>query len=238
MKNTRFGDNRTGVCTNPELSREMMEGMESFPPTSVGTEASIATELADYVETDGGFGTVPRPQVEMPTVDEDSWALFIDKLGERLAFERTGVRLYEGLIVKLDVHGGELPQGPEREDLEHIRDEELEHFHALEAAMLELGADPTAVTPCADAVGVIGSGIGQVINDPRAHLLPSLEAVLVAELADNDGWDTLIELARGVGQAEMAAQFEGFAENERDHLMRVRTWIAAAQGRIPPMGPQ
>lgn len=235
MENTRFGDNRTGLSTNPALSREMLEGMEDFPPTSVSDEADMVAAMAHYMASEVGLGSVPQPNQAPPQgVDEASWALFVDKLGERLAFERTGVRLYEGLIVKLEASGELLPQGPDREGLEHIRDEELEHFHALEECMLEIGADPTAVTPSADMVGVLGSGIGQVIGDPRANLLASLEAVLVAELADNECWEALVELAVGVGQEAMAERFESFVEQEQEHLMMVRTWVAGAQGRAAP----
>jgi rubrerythrin len=236
-QNARFGDNRTGVCADPGLARDMTEGMEAFPPTSVGDETDLAAEMALYVEASEGLGSVPPlPQQALPDADEDEAALFVDKLGERLAFERSGVRLYDGLIAKLEAHG-EMPQGPTREDLERLRGEELEHFHALEESMLALCGDPTAVTPSADAAGVIASGVAQVLGDPRAGMLASLEAILVAELADNEGWDTLIELARGVGLEDVAERFEGFAEQEREHLTLVRMWIAMAQGRTAPSEP-
>jgi rubrerythrin len=234
MHNTRFGDNRTGLSANPDLSREMLEGMERFPPSSVGDESDLAAEMADYVDADGGVGSVPMPEFEPEDVDEDSLAFFIDKLGERLAFERTGVRFYDGLLAKFDAYDGELPQGPEREELERIREQELEHFQALAESMLELGGDPTAVTPSADVVGVLGSGIGMVIGDPRTSLLASFEAILVAELADNECWTALAELARNLGYEDMAERFEGFLEEEQEHLMLVRTWVAACQGRETP----
>jgi hypothetical protein len=61
----------------------------------------------------------------------------------RLAFERSGVRLYNLLIQK---HASRKPEGPPEEtELQHIRDEELDHM--LEGWLLELGADPTMITP-------------------------------------------------------------------------------------------
>lgn len=230
-QNPRFGDNRTGVSADPGSSREMLDGMECFPPTSVSDEADLVAEMAYYVEASGGVGSVPLPVEPQPEdIDEATWTLFVDKLGERLAFERTGVRIYDALIAKLEAHE-ELPRGPERENLQRLRDEELEHFHGLEECIFAIGGDPTALTPSADVVGMIAEGVGKVLGDPRVGLLASLEAVLVAELADNECWETLVELARIVGQDEMAERFEIFAEQEQDHLMQVRSWIAAAQGR-------
>jgi rubrerythrin len=210
-QDSRFGDNRTGVSANPDL----------------------AAEMAPYMDASEGLGSVPCLREPLPEVDEDSAALFVDKLGERLAFERSGVRLYDGLIAKLDAHP-DLPNGPDRDELERIRNEELEHFHALEESLLEIGADPTTVTPSADAVGVLAEGVGKLVSDPRASLLTALEAILVAELSDNECWETLIELARNAGLEAMAERFEGFAEHEQEHLMLVRMWIATAQGRAAP----
>jgi hypothetical protein len=45
--------------------------------------------------------------------------LLLDKLGERLAFERSGTRLYEALVSKHDAFGS-FSGGPSREDLEHV----------------------------------------------------------------------------------------------------------------------
>src|SRR5690606_13279747 len=156
--------------------------------------------------------------------------LFIDKLGERLVFERSGVRVYEALLSKLDAYG-EFDGGPERADLVHILSEEYEHYRALEEALEDLGADPTALTPSANLTATMASGIVAVILDARTTLAQSLEALLLLELADNDCWESLVELARGAGQDRLVETFERALQAERDHLLNVREWIAAAQGR-------
>ncbi len=45
------------------------------------------------------MGTLPDPQ-------EGATAVLMDKLGERLAFERSGTRLYDALLVKCETLGG------------------------------------------------------------------------------------------------------------------------------------
>jgi hypothetical protein len=70
-----------------------------------------------------------------------------------------------------------------------------------------------------------------VIVDPRTTLLQSLEAILMAELADNACWEALIELAQDAGENKLVTQFQEAFRNEQDHLAKVQTWLAAGQGR-------
>ena len=53
----------------------------------------------------------------------------MDKLGERLAFERAGTRLYEALVSKYDAYGS-FTGGPSRDDLEHVMQEEYRRYDA------------------------------------------------------------------------------------------------------------
>ena len=97
----------------------------------------------------------------------------------------------------------------------------------MRRAIEKLGGDPTAMTPAADIGGVSMSGVMQVVCDPRAQLADSLHAILTAELVDNDGWELLIQLARGLGQEEMAQSFTQARDQEHLHLVRVRAWVMA-----------
>jgi hypothetical protein len=96
--------------------------------------------------------------------------------------------------------------------------------------MEKLGGDPTAVTPSADLQATIGHGITKVIVDPRTTLLQSLEAILVAELADNACWETLSTMAQAAGEDKLAAQCKQALATEAEHLAKVRAWVAAGQG--------
>ena len=236
-KPTDIGKNRTGIATSPFDSKDTVEGAQQGAQnvnTGLLDGARYAAEKLSWSTDADPVGTMPPPltvkgvattavqmlQGHKPTV-------FLDKLGERLAFERSGVRLYEALIVKVaagDPHEG----GPTREDLEHIRDDELRHFAIVRDAMRRLGADPTAVTPCADVTAVMSIGLVQVLNDPRTTLTQCLEALLVAELVDNDAWVLLIDLADELGQDDLAREFRNALVQEEVHLEQVRSWIANA----------
>ena len=152
----------------------------------------------------------------------------MDKLGERLAFERTGVRLYAALISKLDALGG-FKGGPARPDLEGIMQEEYEHFMLLSGAIARLGGDPTVVTPSADLHATMTSGVMAVMVDARTTLVQCLEAALITELADNAAWEVLATLASQNGEADLAQLFEAAQQEEAEHLQSVKSWLAAAQ---------
>ena len=92
-------------------------------------------------------------------------------------------------------------------------------------AIRQLGADPTAQTPCADLVGVESMGLVQAMNDPRTSLVQSLHVMLDAELLDNAGWEMLIDLANRSGHADIAKQFAVALQQEARHLAHVRALV-------------
>ena len=81
------------------------------------------------------------------------------------------------------------------------------------------------MTPSADITGVASEGLLKVITDPRTSLAESLEALLTAELVDNDSWQMLIALAGNLGQDRLAKNFQGALEAEYRHLESVRRWL-------------
>ncbi len=235
MKKTSsdVGLNRTGIQTSPIDSKEAIEGAKQGLPSSLGTEAGILEVRALYAKEGDGLGTVPVPatlkgmfQTAKEMLKGTKPTVFIDKLGERLGFERTGVRLYQAALLKFDVHGT-WEGGPSREQLEKILRDELSHFILVREAIEKLGADPTALTPSANLVSVASKGIPEVLVDPRTNLVQCLEALMVAELTDNAGWELLIELAQGLGQNNLVDQFEQALGVEAEHLMLVRRWLIA-----------
>jgi rubrerythrin len=231
------GTNRTGVAVAPERSQEMLSGMEEFPPSAQGSAQEIAQVRIAYAQLAEPPGSVPLPPTlkgkiatTVQAIKGENPTLFVDKLGERLAFERAGTRLYEALVSKYDAYGS-FTGGPSRDDLEHVLQEEYRHFTMLQAAIEQLGGDPTAVTPSANLQATAAHGIQMVVVDPRTTLLQSLEAALIAELTDNACWETLIELAREAGEDALVEQFQEALTNEQDHLEKVQAWVAAGQGR-------
>jgi hypothetical protein len=95
----------------------------------------------------------------------------------------------------------------------------------VKSALESLGADPTAITPSANVASVEAMGIVQVITDPRTTLAQSLHAMLVAELADTEGWEILIELATRLGHDGMGDDFRDALRAEERHLAHVRQWV-------------
>jgi len=232
-----LGLNRTGIATSPQLAAEMVEGTREFPPSTNGDERTIGLIRGNYAKESDGLGSVPPPasikgmaKTALRGALGQRPTLTLDKLAERLAFERTGVRLYEALISKLDA-GGSYEGGPSREELVEMMQEEFSHFNLLTEVVAKMGGDPTVMTPSADLHATITKGVMEAIVDARTSLPQALEAMLVAELADGEAWDTLIELVRDSSSDIELRLFENAALEEAEHLERVRMWIAAAQGR-------
>ena len=220
--------NRTGMQTSPELAEELIEGANSAAPSSEGGPETIAQYRAEYIAAGFPIGSMPMmPVSEEAEADEEQagMAVMLDKLSERLAFERMGTRLYEALFNKVETLG-EVSPGPTLDQIRHIGEEELEHFLLLSETITELGGDPTVESPCADVAGVASMGIMQVLNDPRTTVTQCLQALLTAELTDNAGWELLIELADGLGYQEMKAEFETALSHEEEHLQNVRNWVS------------
>ena len=236
---SKMGENKTGLARGGR-EEAMVEGTEEFENLHAGDASGIAAERVERAkQATGGVGSMPPPagvkqvgKAAMGALVGGSPNLFIDKLGERLAFERMGVRLYDALLSKLAAYGG-FDGGPSKGDLERFRSEELEHLHLLIRSIEDLGGDPTVITPSANVIAVASQGITSVLVDARTSLEQSLGAILVAELADRDSWEGLIALAREAGQKEMARAFEEALSEEESHLRKVRLWVTNGMGLKP-----
>lgn len=228
---TDLGMNRTGVEMSPIDVQELLVGARTAQPSSEGDERALARYRATYFEQAEPIGTVPLPgtikgaaQSGLKKLGGKKPEVLIDKLGERLAFERTGTRLYDALLSKCEIRSEEAAGLP-IDQLREFRDEEARHFGLVWDAMKSLGADPTAQTPCADTSGVASMGLGQIVTDPRTSVAQSLHAVQLAELADHDGWQLLIALAQEMGLDEIAGQFRRALAEEERHLETIRLLI-------------
>jgi rubrerythrin len=248
-KQVKVGPNRTGfnaALMHSEDVRDFAEQQQSDGMTSEartqtgaaprGRDGGVAPGFAElhreYIEQAERIGSVPMPGTVKGVAGTVLTALkgmkqtvLMDKLGERLGFERTGTRLYDALILKCSAMAdGMIDAG----QLQEIRDEEQRHFELLTETIVALGGDPTSMTPCADVAGVAGMGWLQVISDPRTTLAQALNVTLSAELTDDASWQLLIELATELGQDELAQRFQTAAEAEARHVERVRMWLRNA----------
>jgi len=228
-----LGRNRTGVQMSPIDTAAMQDSDNAPIRGAPGDERALLDAREAVIAHAGGIGSIPAPGT--PTLKGDRPHILLDKLGERLAFERTGTRLYDALLAKCDVMPS-APAGMTRTHVEEIRRDEARHFLLLKDAIESLGGDPTAQTPSADVTGVESLGLVQVLSDPRTSLAQSLHALLTVELADRAGWQTLIALAGEAGQDDLVAGFTLALDDERRHLALVQGWYHEAIGLTPVPG--
>jgi len=227
-----LGMNRTGMQTSPMDAERLLKATADFEPDIAELDVADA-RMAVIAEADP-IGSVPVPATMKGVANAGMQMLtghkahaLLDKLAERLAYERSGTRLYDAFVTKCEAYSDEL--GPISLDtVRQFRDEEAEHVRIIDDAVRSIGGDPTAATPCADLTGVETMGLMQVVTDPRTSVIQSLHAVLVAELADEPAWELLSESARAMGQTEMADNFDAALAEERVHLETVRSWYAEA----------
>ncbi|HEX5352854.1 MAG TPA: ferritin-like domain-containing protein [Rhodanobacteraceae bacterium] len=225
------GHNRTGVKASPMDGRKLESITSDAPPP----ESLQATRMREeYTRRADQFGSVPLvatakgvAEMALQALQGHRLASFIDRLGERLAFERSGVRAYQAVLVKIEALGT-WQGGPTRDLLQEQLDEELRHFHMLKRTLERLGADPTAMTPSADVAAVEASGVFKVLADPRTSLSQALHALLVLEDVDADGWDMLVEIAANNNQKDLASEFRNALASEETHKARVRGWLGKA----------
>lgn len=234
MEREHMGMNRTGIQMSPVDAKAMQE-IEPQVAQVDGDEA-VALVRAAYIAEANSLGSVPLPTTLRGSLATGSMLLkgespqlLMDKLGERIASERTGTRLYDALIAKCEVLLDDTISMT-MDDLRRIRADEARHMALVADAVDTLGGDPTAVTPSADLAGVESMGLIQVMNDPRTSIAQCLHALLTAELADRAGWEMLIALADAQDLDDLVLQFSEALDAEREHLALVETWYAEAIG--------
>jgi rubrerythrin len=235
MKNTSpMGMNRTGLQMSPFDSSAMQAAAPPVSDTITGDASAVSDMRSSYTTESEPIGSVPIPatvsgalSTGMSMLSGQQPQILIDKLGERLAFERAGTRLYDALIAKFDaMDTGDTSM--QLHELQRIRADEARHFTMIAAAIESIGGDPTAQTPSADLVGVEALGLIQVVTDPRTTLAQSLHAMLTAELSDRAGWEVLMILAEQSGQAALNSDFAIALQQEQEHLELVQKWYREA----------
>lgn len=229
---SKLGMNRTGIQMSPFDVKKMQSAAEA---SGGAIESPPRSQIREsYMSESDLIGSVPIPASVSGMLETAKEAMtghrpqvLMDKLGERLAFERSGVRLYEALLSKCIARLDEIPEDM-LDTLVRFKDEELQHFKLVHDALLQLGGDPTAETPCATIAGVESMGLVKVLTDPRTTIPQCLHAILSAELIDNTGWEGLVELTRQLGQDALAEQFEEALLDENTHLDQVKEWVLRA----------
>jgi rubrerythrin len=145
----------------------------------------------------------------------------VDYLAERLAFERSGVRLYDALLER--VREAEEPEVLSLVPLlERQRDEEHEHVTWLQGQLEGLGAGPHPMSARAQLSYEETRGFAHVILETGAPLPHLLHALLAAELVDHAGWDLLVALADEAQDGEAQRELHRRRDEEARHLALCR----------------
>jgi bacterioferritin (cytochrome b1) len=212
---------------SPEDSKRLLESADTVEPADPQALAFVRQQYIDEAEP---LGSVPMPATikgialtgaQLLTGKHPQ--LFLDKLAERLAFERGGTRIYDALITKFTA-ADTVDSIVTLQELMEIRNDEASHFFLLSETIRAMGGDPTSQTPSADLVGVETMGVIQVVSDPRTTFVESLHAVLTAELTDVAGWELLVTLADMIGESQTAERFRVALDEENEHLANVKQW--------------
>lgn len=222
--------NRTGTNISPLDSVKTINGASELTRPTKGDCTEIGNNRILHMQEAEGIGSISFPtsirgvtEIMQEQVMTGNHAM-MDKLGERLVFDRMGTRLYEALITKY--HGSKHQERlPELTRIEQFYLEKLKHFQNVSEVIGDLGGDPTALTPAADIMGTATAGWIQVLTDPRTTFLQSLEIILHLELVDNAGWELMIELAERNGLGDLAIQFQQILDEEAFHLITVKQWV-------------
>lgn len=254
MESTSLGMNRTGAAMSADGTRAMLDASAELTPMEAIDVGLMKASRMQYIAEADAVGSIPPPTSVKGVVKSGvaklkggNPSILLDKMAERLAFERSGTRLYDALITKYEAlsgNGSVLPDVMDviKEDkdgkvalhakgenaaqtLSRIRNEELAHFKLLSESIVGLGGDPTCITPCADVVGTASMGFMQVLTDPRTTLAQCLNVMVGAELTDNAGWELLIQLADEAGEGDLAGKFLGALAEEQEHVLIVRSWL-------------
>ena len=165
MQPTTTGQNRTGAATAVEGVRAMLDANARWaPPDPIDTTLAEADRGIYIIESDA-LGSVPPPvtiqgmlQSGLDKLSGERPEMLMDKIGERIAFERTGARLL------VDETYGDLTHGPR-----------------LPLAA-ELSERAISVASMSKAYGLPGLRVGWAITRDRAlqeELLAAKEQIVI-----------------------------------------------------------
>jgi hypothetical protein len=187
----------------------------------------LMKKAAGYVPTEGRIGRTLRKYSPIPIPSPRvNKAGLMDKLLERLRFEKAGVDLYDLVIARVD---GELPPDMMSTLRDH-RSEEAAHMEMLARHVLDLGGDPGAITPSVKVVEENASRLEAVVKSDNAKPIHRLQCLLDAELEDSVSWELLVALAREAGGADMVKDFLQAERRELEHVRDTRKLIARLTG--------
>jgi hypothetical protein len=226
-------NNRTGISMSPVDAPRLIEAAHRIAPDVQGDVSNLLRVRQDYIRNAPPIGHVPAPGTVKGVVSTvgkllqgKDTAFLIDRLGQRMAYERTGTRLYDAFLGKVQV----LPSwkgGPDSRTVTQIRQDQVSHARLVRDIIVDVGADPTALTPAANVTAVAALGFIQVLNDPRTSLVDCIDVLLGVAVTDVAAWDSLTDLVEAFGLTTATERCRSAWQQADEHARTVRGWLNA-----------
>jgi rubrerythrin len=199
------------LLCGPAFARASEDGTLGHP------RSGIPATAASRAQVRVALGKRRNP---MQKLAQRNSARILDLLGERMTFERAGVRLYDQILTRMRASADERIQAM-CETMEKHRAEEKEHEEWLGVQIRALGGNTEVMTEHSRLVEQESQGIEQVMRSDE-NIVHDFHALLSAELTDNAGWDLLKGLADELGDKDAKREFTRRLHEEEDHLLFVR----------------
>ena len=147
----------------------------------------------------------------------DKQNIYVQKVADRLAFERGETRLYSLAINRLQNSSKSSHQ--EIIDLLKVNRQNEENHAALVKEALR-SRDPGALESWElfDGVNLAYRGFFETIVNPHSDLPRIIQILFFAKLADHAEWEILIHLAQKVSEEKRMSQFEEALTEELKQL--------------------
>ncbi|HAO24189.1 MULTISPECIES: ferritin-like domain-containing protein [unclassified Methylophaga] len=229
MPHARKSDSHLNPDQHSRFSKTVTDdALASTSNTLESNKAKIGLhpEFIDEMDLQKLSKSVPDGTAgDIKKVHQHNTELLLHKLGQRLAFERASVRLYEALIIKCLANRKEIKTVISLDQLRQFRDEEVEHSLLLKTAIETLGFDPDEWIPDTDSTLLASLQIPKVFTKKNTTVLQCLESVLIFATNDNSEWHTLHELFTNMGLKDLADEFNQALEEDSRQLEALSRWI-------------
>lgn len=228
MPHARKLDNYTDDSQSHRFSEKVTDDeLTANTPANNRAKVMLHPEFViDHVHLEALSKSVPDGTVgTLKKVHQHNTELLLHKLGQRLAFERASVRLYEALIFKCLAFRNGKKTVVSIDKLRQFRDEEVDHSLLLNKAIETLGFSADEWIPDTDSSLLSSLQIPKVFTQKSSNILPCLEAVLIFATNDNAEWHNLYELFTNMGLQELAEEFNQALEEDSRQLETISRWI-------------
>lgn len=212
----------------PHARKSVKNAMQSARQSAVFHDTSKSfAELfsADSHSEQTAAITSAGSSSDISKVQQHNTALLLNKLAQRLSYERANVRFYEALIFKSLA----AEQGVRRivsvDRLRQFRDEDVEHTVLLKTAIETLGADVDMWLPDAVPSQATQITMSKMLTKTHGDILQCLQSVVVFARNDADEWQMLYRLFSSMGLEKMTETFRQAWEEDQQQLTTLSAWV-------------